>query len=48
MHNLNYDLQYAILEDVYGTDTWLAIQAAGEACSDVVSRRVGHVPPGEG
>ena len=31
VRNLNYDLQFAILEDVYGTDTWAAIQAAGEA-----------------
>ena len=31
IHNLNYNLKYPILEDVYHTDTWSALMAIGEA-----------------
>ena len=31
VHNLAFDLTFPILEDVYGTSTWRAIEAAGEA-----------------
>ena len=31
VHNLNYNLEYAILEDVYNTPTWQLIMANGES-----------------
>jgi N-sulfoglucosamine sulfohydrolase len=31
VHNLNYDLTFPILEDVFNTPTWTAIESAGEA-----------------
>ena len=31
IHNLNFNLRYPILEDVYDTKTWADIEAAGEA-----------------
>ena len=31
IHNLNYNLRYPILEDVFHTTTWADIEAAGES-----------------
>ena len=34
IHNLNYNLKYPILEDVFGTDTWTDIERLGEQGND--------------